>query len=689
MEKKSEPKTQLIEIESDFDLKKIFYAVSKRAWILVATTALVMMVDIIYTNTRPILYKATTQIMIEIPVSSASAAKETQTTSIGQEDYFTSQYEIIKSKTIAQRVIKELNLATLPEFKKEEPETVFQKMVTVQPIRKSRLVNISIEYREPVLAATMANALAKAYIDQNVENMVFMSREVLKSLPDEAELSAQISGQESPQKTTQQENVELLPSIINNSVLQGLRMEKAKINSEIAGLSKRYKEKHPKMIAANTRLKTINEQMLEQTRNVLKSLKAELSGHLRANNIRIVDSAQIPRRPSSPNKSKNMLLGLMLSLALGGGIIYLLEKLDDTLKTQEDVQKHLRLPFFGDFPFLKEMSQFTNSLEKFEYIDKDLHASTAIREIRTSLTFAVEKNASQTITITSSVPQEGKSFFAAYLAFSFAKNGVKTLLMDADLRLPVLHRSFNISQNPGLANLLSESIAPDTAIVSTGLPNLFLLPAGTTHADPTELFGTPKMRELIEILSKEFGKIIIDAPPSLLIPDAMVLSKVSNGTILVIRAGLLPAKTLISIKDKFDIIGSTIMGFVLNATRFGRHKYYDDHYRRYYRGPAGSRKSKKEIIGIKTLLLSQLLPKILVAIQMFLSPKLWPEILSRVRSKVDGIRLKSITLKTNAMDFLKHYYNSFHQKPRDHNAPTSQGKKNKTGTSKTSPASNA
>lgn len=602
MEKIPEPVGVPAETEEQFDLKRLLLALYSRAWILAVVTVVVMTADVIYTHSMPTLYKATTQIMIEIPSASASVAKEAQTTSIGQADYFTSQYEIIKSKAVAQRVVKALDLTTLPEFKDGSPETIFQQMITVQPIRNSRLVNISVEYRNPVLAAKMADALAQAYIEQNRESMMFMSQEILKLIPDETQEANAAAGQEKTQTGDQEKktDIELLPSIVGNPMLQGLKLEKAKINSEIATLSKRYKEKHPKMIAARTRLKTTNDQITEQTKNVLLTVKADLGGSLRANNIRIVDKAEVPRRPSSPDKPKNMLLGLLFSLLMGGGIIYLLEKMDDTVKTQEDIQKHLRLPFFGDFPFVKTISKLPNTIEKFEKIDKDLHASTAIREIRTGLTFAVHKTTSHTITITSAVPKEGKSFFAAYLAYSFAKNGVKTLLIDADLRVPTLHQTFSIPQSPGLGNLLSEGVAPDAAIVPTSLPNLFILPAGATRSDPSELFDTPKMREVIDALSKEFGKIIVDAPPSLLIPDAMVLSKVTDGTLLVIRSGLLQAKALMEIRDKFEVIGSTMMGFVLNAARFGKHKYYDQHYKHYYHNAAAVKHRKSKLLGVKT-----------------------------------------------------------------------------------------
>lgn len=601
MENAPEQKIAPIEVENEFDLKMFFLVLSKRFWILVVATLVVMTADFFYTKNQPILYDATTSVMIEIPSSSAYTSKEAQAPSIGQTDYFTSQYEVIKSQSVAHRVIVDLNLKSLPEFKDDIPEAVFQGMVTVRPIRNSRLVNITVEYKDPALAAQMANGLADAFIKQNAENMQFMSQEILKALPDDLQKTEKTTAQGAVTEEKQEKKTDalLLPSIVNNTMLQGLKMEKAKINSEIAELSKRYKHKHPKMIAANTKLKVINDQIVEQTKNILLSVKADLGGSLRANNIRVVDTAQAPRLPSKPNKLKNAVLGLMLSLLLGGGIIYILEKLDDTVKTQEDIQRRLRLPFFGDFPFLKEMSNLPDTFEKFNILEKNLNASTSIREIRTGLTFAIQKKTAQIVTITSSVPKEGKSFLATYLAYSFAKNGMKTLLIDGDLRVPVIHRSFNIPSSPGLANLLTEAIPLDTAIAITPLPTLFVLPAGKSQFNPTELFSLPKMRTIIETFSEVFDKIIIDAPPSLLIPDALVLSKVSDGTILVARSGLLHIRTLLNVKEKFEIIGSSMMGFILNGSHFGKHKYYGSHYKRYYHDAATSQTAKNKAAEVK------------------------------------------------------------------------------------------
>lgn len=578
-------------VETEFDYKKLFYAVIRRFWIVAIITVSVTTAVFIYTLNEVPLYRATTQLLIEAPQTSGVVSKEVRATSTTGTDYYPTQYEIIKSIILMKRVVGALGLASLPEFKGGRPEEVLQKMVVVEPVKKSRLVDVSVDSPKPELAAKIANTLADLYIKQNAETTLFMSKDLLKTLSEESAPGSV----ESPSTAADREKIiEMLPSVVSDPTLQGFRTERSKLTAEIADLSKRYKAKHPKMISLNTRLESINEQIRARTTIVVENVKSDLAGKLRANNIMVVFKAEVPQHPMRSKKLLYLLVAVVLSLAFSVGLIHFLETLDKTVKNQEDVQRYLRVPLLGNFPFLKGMAKVgARKISQLDEIDKNMVASSAIREIRTSLTFSVKQKMAKIITFTSTVPKEGKSFIAAYLAHSFAKNGVKTLLIDGDLRLPVAHLFFGVNSVPGLGNILSEKASLNEAIVETDLQNLFILPSGESHADPTELFGSPAMGRVIEGLSQLFDKIIIDAPPALLIPDALVLSKISDAMILVVRSGQIELKSLLAVKEKFDSIDSSIMGFILNGLDIEQDPYYKNHYKNYYHSADASKRRRE------------------------------------------------------------------------------------------------
>ena len=434
---------------------------------------------------------------------------------------------------------------------------------------------------------------------------MFMSKEILRVISGEHGLPE--PGMPSdilPSAAERQKIIQMLPSVVNNPEILNLRKERSGIESQIAQLSKRYKPKHPRMIALNTQLGSINEQIKARTDEVIASVKAELEGKLRPNNIRILDRAQTPKIPIDSPKIPNILKGILAGILLGLGLIYLLEKIDTTVKTQEDVQQSLRLPFFGDFPFLKGGDKMMTGPESLLKLDSNIPASNAIREIRIGLNFLTIKNTPpKTFLITSSVPKEGKSLLAVYLAFSFAKSGANTLLIDADLRLPKLHYSMNVRQSPGFADLLRGTMSPDSVIVRTGIPDLSILTAGQSNDNPSELFSRPNVPELFHQLSSQYDKIIIDSPPSLMIPDALLLARIVESTILVIRSGKLSANSIVKLKEKFDAIGAPLTGFILNGSRLEKIQHYSSYYKSYYnkahatkKKPAFKPKNKKPAI---------------------------------------------------------------------------------------------
>ncbi len=574
--------------DENIDLKEYLYTIFKRRWILFSIISIFMVIDLIYTFKQTPIYRATSLALIEKPSYASqytSGAKEVVTPEIRDRDYYSTQYEIIKSRMLAKRVVKSLNLGSMEGFSGESPESTFQGMISVEPVKNTRLVSVSVDYKDPIMATKMVNTLVALYIGQNIENMLFMSKEILKAFPEDAKEIERNTIYGQLKDISKEEAVESLPSIVNNNILQQLKTEKIGVETELANLSRRYKENHPKMVALNTKLKFINDKIELETGRILSSLRADIAGRLQVNNIRIIDYAQVPRSPIKPQKAKNILLGLFFSTFLGIGIIFLMEHLDDSVKNQEDVESRLGIPYLGDFPILKTILPSLKFIpHKLDEIDKNVDASEAIRNIRTNIIFSVPKDSLKNVLITSTLPQEGKSFLSSYIAFSFAKNGFKTLILDADIRKPRMHKFFEIERAPGLVNLLVESVPLEAAIKKTPYDNLYVLPSGSKTPNPQELLSSVKLDELIQKLSGSFEKIIIDTPPSFNIADALVLSRLSDMVIFVTKSGTVSKDALIKIKDKFSATGSRIAGTIINFSEMEKNSYYKyRYYHKYYK----------------------------------------------------------------------------------------------------------
>jgi tyrosine-protein kinase Etk/Wzc len=209
----------------------------------------------------------------------------------------------------------------------------------------------------------------------------------------------------------------------------------------------------------------------------------------------------------------------------------------------------------------------------------------AYRSLRTGVQFASMEDQSRVILFTSSTPQEGKSTTSVNTAVVFAQNGSKTLLIDCDLRRPILHSVFGLSKEPGLVNCLVGSISTDEAIYSTGIPNLDVLTSGSIPPNPSELLGSRRMRDVLEELRERYDTIIIDSPPTAAVTDAVILATLADMTIVVVRAHKTKLEFLQKTRDALERVFVTPLGVVLNdfdvSQSYGStYKYY--RYYKYY-----------------------------------------------------------------------------------------------------------
>lgn len=208
-------------------------------------------------------------------------------------------------------------------------------------------------------------------------------------------------------------------------------------------------------------------------------------------------------------------------------------------------------------------------------------AAEAFRTLRTNLQFAGLDRPLRTLLITSAGPGEGKTTISANLAVAVAQSGSKVILMGADLRKPSVHETLHISNAVGVTSVLTGHVTWEEALQPTDVPGLYLLPAGPIPPNPAELLASKRMNELIDQLKEASDLLIIDAPPVIAVTDAGVLSRLVDGTLLVVSAGITPREIAKAAKEQLQQVGARLLGIVVNRLN-EESGYYYYYYRRYY-----------------------------------------------------------------------------------------------------------
>jgi len=333
-------------------------------------------------------------------------------------------------------------------------------------------------------------------------------------------------------------------------------------------------------------------------------------------NVRIIDPAQPDYVPIKPKKKMNIILGIIMGLGLGVGVTFVMEYFDNSVRSVEDIEK-AGIPILGSIPVIKieeARKKFTKNgrhhspgkLSSHEtktiagrlitHFAPKSPISEAYRSLRTSIQYSKADTPLKTIVVTSPGPQEGKSTTVANLAITIAQMGSKTLLVDTDLRRPVLHSIFNLNRSRGISTYLVGKSELDDVIFRTEIDNLFVMPCGTLPPNPSELLGSKAMKECIAQLKERFDIILFDSPPLMAVTDAAVLSSEVDGVILVVKAGQTDRNAIVRSYEILKNIPNHILGALLNVVNvegiYGSYYYYYYHY--YYYGKDGSKKSRRK-----------------------------------------------------------------------------------------------
>jgi capsular exopolysaccharide synthesis family protein len=439
-----------------------------------------------------------------------------------------------------------------------------------------------------------------------------------------------------------------MPAVAGNPGVQDARSKVAELQAEYHRLGDTLGEKHPDMVRLRGDIQVAQDKLQAELRNAMRGLEADaqaagareegleaslvqaraaslevgrksieyntlrrevdaskqlfqqlvsrsketgLESELRSTNVRIVEQAEMPRAPFSPNRTRNYQLGLLIGLALGFGLALLFEHVDNTVKTPEDV-KALGLPFLGMVPNVGARAGATAAARAVTTASPDAAVAEAYRVLRTNLIFSAPSEGGRALVLSSANPGEGKTTTTANLAVALALNGAKVLVVEADLRRPALHQHFRTKKTPGLSDLIVSKCQASQAIQSTRFKGLSVLPCGYMPPNPAELLGSTNMREIVQALRSCYDWVLIDTPPVLAMADTPVLCPVVDGVVLIVSAEQSPRPAVLRAVDQVQAVGGKITGVVLNRVDLRRNsyyygQYYGEYYRSYY-APAGT-----------------------------------------------------------------------------------------------------
>ncbi len=548
-----------------------WYIVQKRRRLAITFFLIAVFSTTLYSLIHPKIYRATARILIERSNQKIVSFEDIFPVETSTMDYYPTQYKILKSRTIGKRILEELNLSNQYAWS-TDPVAALLRSVDIDPIKQSRLVDVSFVSTNPAQAADIANAVVRFYVEQSLNSKIQMTHQASAWL--------------------QSKSNEIQKKLIESE----LEFEAVKLKKELSDLGERYLPKHPKILRAEERINAIEKQLGRQVienvpRGELSALYTQLEREVESNrkiyetmlsrlketvaseglvdtNVVVIDRAEVPTRPIAPRILLNIFLGILLGSFGAVGLCLLFESLDNTIKSAEDIEKTAALPLLG-------VVARWNSKENELIVDQDpiSGVSEAFRGIRTSLLFSSPDNPLRSLIITSPHSGEGKSVIACNLAAVIAHSGARVLLIDADMRKPRLNRIFEQTNTFGLSHALTDSANFLDFIQRTHINNLSILFCGPIPPRPSELVGSKKMQVLIEKLKEHFDYIIFDSAPFTAVTDPVVLSTHVDGVIFVTRYNKTSKDSLLQGKQKFAQVQSKIVGAIINDFDVNQERY--------------------------------------------------------------------------------------------------------------------
>jgi len=586
---------------------------AKHIWLIFAIFVFATGTVAFYDFSTPKKYEVKSTVIIEYdkPKIAGKVEDVYQGQAVIGREYYLTQLNILESRALAERVVKKLELDRDPEFI-NSPDSAGQllSMIKVSQLKFSNIAVVSVRGTSPLKITAIANTWTREFIYQDIERRVGTAKYGVSFL--ESQLSDTLTKLNEAEKVLnnflRSNKIVTVPDIESKTeaLIENLKAQKVQVDTQIAEASKRYKSKHPKMLAFMSQAKSITEKLSEETNTRLalqekmaeygilkrkvetyKSLyddflkrakELDVSKELTLSSMRVLDAAVEPKSPIRPRPFTDIPIAMMGSLLFGVFLSLFFERIDSSLKTSDDVEFYAKFAFLGYLPSAKREVREPKHRNLVAHIKPKSRIAEAVRNLKVSLIFSFpEDKPLRTMVITSSIPGEGKSLISCNLSIIFAQAKEPTILVDADMRKGNLHKTFDLKPKHGLSSILAGTASLDEAITPTFIPNLFLLSAGPYTPNPTELISSERLPNILRELEKKYRRVVIDSTPILNVAEALILGDKCDGVVFVIKAGSTSIKYILEAKKIIDT-KVKIVGAILNNTEAAHDRYYYHHY---------------------------------------------------------------------------------------------------------------
>lgn len=489
----------------------------RRKWIVMTVTAVTLVVVVIGTILMTPIYQASTT--LRVATAAQGSLDSVQFVTTYADRLMNTYVKIATSGPLLDQLDLKLGIDKPPK-------------ISVTPTANTELLEITVEDPNPVLASQAANTLADLLI-ANVRNS-----DIQNDQATEQTLDRQVVQSEAELTQARQQY---------QSAVAESPQDKSKVDSASQTLQAKQ-QAYATLLA-----------LLERVR--------AMQG-VRTSSVAVVEPAVVPDTPSSPRKELNFALGLLVGLAGGVGLAFLLENLDTTLYTTEQIQKASALPILGSIPVSKQPA-------KNAFLNGTSPEGEAVRHLRTHLKNVDGIEAQHTLLVTSAEPGEGKSTIAANLAYSLAQSGNRVLLIDCDLRLPTVHKMFEVQNDVGLSSLLKGEATLTQVIQKSRIPEVYVLPSGPVPSNPAELLGSARMAALLAEVKPHFNAVVLDSTSLLAVTDALILAPAVDGVVMVIGCGNVRESAVRAACQQLKDAKAKLLGVVINRSEeVGHYGYY-------------------------------------------------------------------------------------------------------------------
>jgi len=576
-----EPELQLEEDQAGDYAEYWRIAVGRKRAIL-TISLIALLASVVVFSMLPNQYAATAKILLEKAQGGPRAAQDERLEiSKWGEDYYATQIAILTGAQVSAIVQSELN-----------PHPAY--VVKATQLRNTRIIALTVIHTNPQWAADIANKFAEVYIKESARQSLFIAEQVLQWIPEEGELLDEAAVMEKMARFNKKEYAESLSMVMDDPVVKNMREEKLKIGKQLVEFSNKYQPQHPIIIELTEKMKYVDNELKERTKTILHNLRARLSGEaMTVTDARILEKATPPLKPSSPNRPLGIVASTLFAFFGSAGIFIFLNKVNQLICTEYDLRPGIMLPFLGYVPHVKEIELhkgdgFAGVATTFSILgalEKNKTLADAVASVRTHILFSMPYEKSKHIMVTSTLPDEGKSTVAVLLALSFQALGRNILLVDADMRRPFLHNIFGIKNDKGLTDYLIGAASLADIVQSVPGTSLKIITTGTRTPNPSELLGSERFKELLSSVSKTFDRIVVDIAPVLYIPDGLIAAKHVHSSVLVCGSGMVHKKIVQEVKQKFESIGHSFIGIVINGVDYEKESYkyaYFKAYKKHY-----------------------------------------------------------------------------------------------------------